>query len=193
MLIQLVLIGYILSHLFRSDQFAELLAVLAIMLFAASWSAVRPVADRDRHMLLDALVAIALGSIPTLALVTQWVIDAEPWFQPRYVIPLGGMIFASAMNSVSLAAERLHAETGQGRPVLDARRTAFHASMIPMVNSFFAVGLVSLPGMMTGQVLSGVSPLIAAQYQIVVMTMLFGASGMASAIYLVRRGRRRAG
>jgi putative ABC transport system permease protein len=188
-----VLIGYILIHLFRSDQFAVILAVLAIMLFAASWIAVRPVADRDRHMLLDALVAIALGSIPTLALVTQWVIDAEPWFQPRYVIPLGGMIFASAMNSVSLAAERLHAETGQGRPVLDARRTAFHASMIPRVNSFFAVGLVSLPGMMTGQVLSGVSPLIAAQYQIVVMTMLFGASGMASAIYLVRRGRRRAG
>jgi putative ABC transport system permease protein len=66
-----------------------------------------------------------------------------------------------------------------------ARRTAFDTAMIPVINSLFAVGLVSLPGMMTGQVLSGVSPLIAAKYQIVVMTMLFGAAGISAALYLV--------
>ena len=66
----------------------------------------------------------------------------------------------------------------------DARRTALQASLIPVINSLLAVGLVALPGMMTGQILSGVSPLIAAKYQIVVMSMLFGAAGLSSALYL---------
>ena len=137
----------------------------------------------------DALIAISLGGIPTLALVTQAVIAIEPWFSPRYIVPLAGMIFAGSMNAVSLAAERYEAESGRGVPYSEARRTAFQASLIPTINSLLAVGLVSLPGMMTGQILSGVSPLIAAKYQIVVMTMLFGASGTAAAIYLsLKRG-----
>ncbi len=95
------------------------------------------------------------------------------------------MIFAGAMNAVSLAAERLQSEHDRGLPYLEARRIALQAALIPITNSLFAVGLVSLPGMMTGQILSGVSPLVAAKYQIVVMTMLFGASGISAALYLV--------
>ena len=175
MLVQLALIGYVLIYLFETDHVAVI-------------GAIQPLPARDPGHYRDAFVAITCGSIPTLLLVTQGVIDIEPWFQPRYVIPLAGMIFASAMNTVSLAAERLHAEaTTQAMPA--ARRVAFRAAMIPLVNSFLAVGLVTLPGMMTGQVLSGVSPLIAAKYQIVVMTMLFGASGIAAAIYLELRCR----
>jgi putative ABC transport system permease protein len=112
------------------------------------------------------------------------VIGVEPWFSPRYVVPLAGMIFAGAMNAVSLAAERVQAELGRGEAYEIARNTAFKASIIPILNSLFAVGLVSLPGMMTGQILSGVSPLVAVQYQIVVMSMLFGTAGVSSAIYL---------
>ncbi len=115
---------------------------------------------------------------------TQAVIGVEPWFRPRFVVPLAGMIVAGAMNAVGLAAERYQAEMARGEAYIDARRTAYQASLIPIINSLFAVGLVALPGMMTGQILSGVSPLIAAKYQIVVMTMLFGVSGVASALYL---------
>jgi putative ABC transport system permease protein len=88
------------------------------------------------------------------------------------------------MNAVSLAAERFMSEREDGLAYEDARRRAFKAAMIPVVNSLFAVGLVSLPGMMTGQILSGVSPLIAARYQIVVMSMLFGAAGLSTAWFL---------
>ena len=90
----------------------------------------------------------------------------------------------AAASAVGLAAERYQAERARDVEFVDARRTAYQASLIPIINSLFAVGLVALPGMMTGQILSGVSPLIAAKYQIVVMTMLFGVSGMASALYL---------
>ena len=100
------------------------------------------------------------------------------------------LIFANSMNSISLAAERLNAEIERDVAYDQARKIALQASLIPIVNSLFAVGLVSLPGMMTGQILSGISPLVAVQYQIVVMCMIFGASGMAATIYLVLAKRR---
>jgi putative ABC transport system permease protein len=134
--------------------------------------------------------AISIGGLLTLALVTQLVLRVEPWFSPRHVVPLAGMIFAGSMNAVSLAADRFQAEIGRNVSYLEARRIALQTALIPIINSLFAVGVVALPGMMTGQILSGVSPLVAAQYQIVVMTMLFGASGISAACYLsLQRGR----
>ena len=189
MLIQLLLIGYVLVYIFETDQPKFIIAVLVIMLTAASWIAIRPLQEKRPHMYLNSLGAISVGSVLTLALVIQLIIDVEPWFSPSYVVPLGGMIIASAMNTVSLAAERFQFEYDRETPYIEARRIAFQASLIPIINSCFAVGLVTLPGMMTGQILSGVSPLLAARYQIVVMTMLFGASGISAALYLVLANR----
>ena len=131
-----------------------------------------------------AILALAIGGLTTLALVTQGVLDLTPWYWPNYFIPLAGMILANGMNSVSLAADRLQAEIGRDVPYDKARNIAFRASLIPITNSLFAVGLVSIPGMMTGQILSGVSPLIAARYQIMVMCMVFGGAGISSAVFL---------
>ena len=184
MLLQLLLIGYVLIYIFTADQPIVIVGVLVIMLLAASWIAIRPVQNKQPRVYLNALAAISVSGLLTLGLVSQFVISVEPWFSPRYVVPLAGMIFAGAMNTVSLAAERLQAEIERDTSYTEARRVAFQASLIPMINSLFAVGLVALPGMMTGQILSGVSPMIAAKYQIVVMAMLFGVSGISSAIYL---------
>ena len=185
MLIQLLLIGYVLVYIFESERPEFIIAVLMIMLVAASWIAIRPVKKKQPHVFRNALVAISTGGVLVLVLVSQIVIGVEPWFSPRYVIPLAGMIFAGAMNAVSLAAERLQAESERGIPKLEAQRIALQASLIPIINSLFAVGVVALPGMMTGQILSGVSPLVAAKYQIVVMSMLFGVSGISAALYLL--------
>jgi len=191
MLVQLLLIGYVLVYVFETDQPAVIVAVLLIMLVAASWIAIRPVQHKQPHVYRSAFIAISVGGVLTLAMVSQFVIGIDPWFSPRYLIPLAGMIFAGAMNTVSLAAERLQAETERGVPFHESRRVALQAALIPMINSLFAVGLVALPGMMTGQILSGVSPVVAAKYQIVVMTMLFGVSGMSAAIYIELASRKR--
>ena len=185
MLIQLLVIGYALAFLFNANQPYLVLAVLIVMMGAAAWIALRPLGPRTPQRYLAALGAIALGAIVILVLVTQWVLVLEPWYQPRTVIPLAGMIFSAGMNAVSLAAERQHAELARGEEPGLARRTALEAAMIPQLNSLFAVGLVSLPGMMTGQILSGVEPLVAVRYQIMVMAMLFGVAGVSAAIYLV--------
>ena len=88
-----------------------------------------------------------------------------------------------------LAAERFESEFKRGESYISARRTALDATLIPQINSLFAVGLVALPGMMTGQILSGVDPNIAVRYQIMVMWMIFGSGGIAAVMYLVLRTR----
>lgn len=184
MLVQLLLIGYVLLFIFETKHAGVIISVLGLMLVAASWIALRPVRHKQPHLYRNALIANLVGGGLTLGLTTQVVLEVQPWFLPRYVVPLAGMLFASSMNAVSLAAERYEAECGGGRPYADARNSAFQAALIPVTNSLFAVGIVSLPGMMTGQILSGVSPLIAAKYQIVIMCTIFGSAGISAAIYL---------
>ena len=184
MLLQLLAIGYVLTYIFRADQPWIVLVVLVTMLGAASWIALRPLHVKGRSLYVKALASITVGGVSTLLLVTQAVFRIDPWFTPSTMIPLAGMIFASAMNTISIAAERFQAEKLRGAVYEEARRTAIHAALIPLVNSLLAVGLVSLPGMMTGQILSGVDPLIAARYQIVVMCMIFGSSGISSTCFL---------
>lgn len=191
MLLQLLLIGYVLIALFDTDSVLIIAGVLLFMLLVASGIAIRHVEKRSGRDYLTALASIAVPGLGVLALVTQLSIGVEPWFEPSYVIPLAGMIFAGAMNAVSLAAERYQSELGGSGDVREARRLAMQAALIPITNALFAVGLVSLPGMMTGQILSGISPLVAAKYQIVVMSMLFGVSGLSAALYLSFSARRR--
>lgn len=185
MLAQLLLVGYFLSLIFQSDEALIVLSVLLIMVSTSSWIALRTVKVKRKHLFFKAFSAIVVAGGLTLLLISQAVLELKPWYTPRILIPLAGMIFSQAMNSISLAAERMEAEMSRQVTYRKARGIALRASLIPITNSLFAVGLVSLPGMMTGQILSGVSPLIAVRYQIMVMCMVFGASGMASAFFLV--------
>jgi len=184
MLVQLLLIGYFLIFIFESDSAWVVMGVLVVMLCTSSWIALRTIKSSRLLLYKKAFYAITLGGGITLLLITQGVLDLDPWYSPRYLIPLAGMIFANAMNSVSLAAERLTAEMDRDVQYEQARNIAFRASLIPITNSLFAVGLVSLPGMMTGQILSGISPLIAVRYQIMVMCMVFASAGISSAFFL---------
>ncbi|MEJ2531825.1 MAG: ABC transporter permease [Halioglobus sp.] len=184
MLVQLLLIGYVLAWIFGAHEGWLILLVLAVMLVASAWIATGSVKAHRRRLLGAALVAISVGGGLTLALITQLVLQMEPWYLPRYMVPLAGMVFANAMTAVSLAAERLYAELGHDSDWEKARLAAYQAAMIPVINALLAVGLVSLPGMMTGQILSGVSPLVAARYQIMVMCMIFASAGISTAIFL---------
>ncbi len=184
MVIQLLLVGYALIVIFSKGNIIISSVVLTIMLGAASWIALRPVRKKRKKYFQLVLFSIFTGCVPVLILVTKVVINLNPWYMPRYFIPLASMIFANAMNAMSLCVERFFAEIEAGQPFLVARNRAYQTALIPLTNSFFAVGLVSLPGMMTGQILAGISPLLAVRYQIMVMSMLMGACGISSAVFL---------
>ena len=139
MLVQLLMIGYLLAFIFESNNAMLVLLVLSVMLFAASWIALGNVLPQRRILLPYALLAILLGGGINLFAVGQGVLGLSPWYESQTLIPLAGMIFSSAMNAVSLAAERLFSELKHDVNYVTARNMAFQTSMIPIINSLFAV------------------------------------------------------
>jgi len=184
MLLQLLGIGYLLVYIFDTSSPYLIALILAVMLGAASFISMRPLPQAGKRIWL-ALLSISIGGLFVLGLVIFGVLNPQPWFDPKVIIPLAGMIFANSMNAVSIAAERMHSELTDSKRPRAARAAAYRAALIPIVNSLFAVGLVSLPGMMTGQILSGVDPLIAVRYQMMVMLMILGSAGISVAVYLI--------
>ena len=189
MVLQLLLVGYILTYVFEISQPIIIILVIILMVAVSAWIALRSIEEKSVKIYLKFFISIGLPGLVLLGLVTQLVLKMQTWFEPSLVIPIAGMIFANSMNTVSLAAERFESDFKQENDYIKARRIALDASLIPQINSLFAVGLVALPGMMTGQILSGVDPIIAVRYQIMVMWMTFGSGGLASVLYLTLRMR----
>ena len=187
MVLQLLLVGYLLTYVFKIAQPIIIIIVIILMILISAWIALRSLKDKNLINYFNLLISIGLPGLILLGLVTQLVLQMQTWFEATLVIPIAGMIFANSMNTVSLAAERFESEFKQEKDCIKARRIALEASLIPQINSLFAVGLVALPGMMTGQILSGVDPIIAVRYQIMVMWMTFGSGGLASVLYLTLR------
>jgi putative ABC transport system permease protein len=183
MLIQLILIGYVLTYIFETKSPYLIALILSTMLVIASIISLRPLKSRDKSLYKRSFISIFIGSIFTLITVVGGVMNFSFFFEPKFLIPISGMIFANSMNAVSIAAERFESEI-KNTHYTDARNIAYKASLIPTINALFAVGLVSLPGMMSGQILSGVNPLIAVKYQIMVMLMILASGGISVALYL---------
>ncbi|HTV20609.1 MAG TPA: iron export ABC transporter permease subunit FetB [Polyangiaceae bacterium] len=210
--VQLSLVGYALVYVFHAERWWLVLLVLGVMLAAAARAASGgrgSSAERARGVRMKRLwpvnaSALTIGSGFTLFYVTQVVLRVSPWYEPRYLIPLFGMIVGNAMNGAALAAERLDAEMQRERRTVEAYlalgatparasaelvRRALTASAIPSINGLMVVGLVQLPGMMTGQILAGASPTIAVRYQVVVAFMLAFATALTSVIVVLWRRR----
>ena len=189
MIVQLLLVGYFLTYLFETNEPIIIVGLVFVMIGVSTWIALRSFDNQKTKPYLIVLISIGLPGLTLLVIVTQLVMEMSRWFEPNLVIPIAGMIFANSMNTVSLAAERFESEFKRAENYINARQIALDATLIPQINSLFAVGLVSLPGMMTGQILSGVDPHIAVRYQIMVMWMIFSSGGIAAVLYLVLRSR----
>jgi len=183
MVVQLILIGYALVYIFKNDSWYLGFFIIVFMIIMASFIALRNVEQRNVSTYFIILFAIMVGGTINLVLIIEFVLDLTPFYEPRYVVPIAGMIYANSMNAISLAAERLEKEL-KLLTREEANKIAFKASLIPRINTFLAVGIVALPGMMTGQILSGVDPLVAVRYQIVIMAMVLGSSGISVILYL---------
>lgn len=188
--VQLTLVGYALTYVFAFDSPPLVLAVVVLMTYVASRAATRRTPNVPDYPAALAFVSLLMSTLLVGTLVTQLVIAPEPWFSPRIVIPIFGMILGNSMNGIALGLDRLYSEAraraGEVETLLafgatpweavrDGVREAVRAGMTPTINSLMVVGLVSLPGMMTGQILAGADPREAVRYQIVVMLMIAAA------------------
>jgi putative ABC transport system permease protein len=202
--VQLVLLGFVLVAVFEWQNALGVAAIAAGMVLLAARESVRRTGRSYAGIQRDSLCSLALVGGATTVLATAVIIRVDPWWEPRYLIPLLGMVLGNGLTGISLGLERCLRELDEGRArvevllALGATRweaarapvaEAVRGGMVPILNSMAVVGLVTIPGMMTGQLLGGVSPLIAARYQILVMFLIASATagGVTAAVWFCVR------
>lgn len=207
MIVQLTMVGLVLKALFAAASPVFTLLTAVIMILFAGREAM---ARQDRRFEgywsygIGTGAMMAAGLIVTVfGLTTQ--IHADPWYDPRYAIPILGMILGNTMNGVSLGLDRLVSGAYNQRAGIEAQLMlgadfktalrgvmgdAMRAGLTPIVNSMAAAGLVSLPGMMTGQILSGVEPVEAVKYQILIIFLIAGGTGFGTFVAVIGASRR---
>lgn len=185
MVIQLLLVGYILIYLFNEKDVYLGIAILSFMIIVSTWISLRNTTNKTFSHFIKILSSITISNILHLLLIINFILDLEDFYEPRYVIPIAGMIISNSMNVLSLAIERFEKELATTQSFEEARNISFKSALIPQINSLLAVGLVSLPGMMTGQILSGIDPLVAVRYQIMIMSTILSSAGLSLVIYFI--------
>ncbi len=201
MVVQLLAVGYLLQLVFtvRSP-----LLVILILLTMTGFS-LQIIGSRIKqrmpgfYRIMGSSIIIGCGGVTFYFCLL--VVGYTPWYDPRYLIPLAGMIIGNSMNGASLAAERLAAEMQQRHDELETAlclgatarqaaepilRTAYKAALIPTINTMAATGIVALPGMMTGQILSGTAPMLAVRYQIAIMCAITAAVAITALLILLQ-------
>lgn len=197
---QLLALGFALRWVFGIDSPWLVLGILVLMTLVAARIILQRTPDAPGGLFGSTVFSMsAVGFFVTFA-VTALVVRVDPWYSPRYVIPIAGMVFGNSMNGIALALERLFSDMkARSADVLaltafgathweaarDSARAAIRAGLIPTINSMAAVGIVFIPGMMTGQILAGADPVVATGYQIVVMLMVSAATALGSVLAVV--------
>jgi len=203
-IVQLLAIGYVLGWVFSHPRWFIVLPLMIAMTLIAGVSGAQRGARTYSGQRVDSILSIWAGSWLVAAVGLFAVIRIHPWYEPQYAIPILGMILGNTLTGVSLGIERMTEELTARRDRVEmalalggtrweaaqgAAREAVRAGMIPTLNQMTVVGVVSLPGMMTGQVLAGQSPLQAVRYQIVIMFLIAASSalGTVGAVLLTYR------
>ncbi|MCP4702166.1 MAG: iron export ABC transporter permease subunit FetB [Gammaproteobacteria bacterium] len=204
--LQLFLIGWVLKLLFAQTHPGWVGLMAVIMLLAAGYEVTR---RQQRGFKGWLAYGMGTGSIFfssfLIVLFTLWfLIEADPWYKPQYAISLLGMLLGNTMNGISLGLDRLTQSAWQQKGLIetrlmlghswsqtisDIRRDSIRTGMIPIMNAMAAAGIITLPGLMTGQILAGSSPVEAVKYQILIMFLIVSGTGFGTitAVYLGAR------
>lgn len=205
--IQLALVGLVLETLFAVGTLPWVTLMALVMLLVAG----REVMARQKYRLTGGwafgigTVAMFISAFSVTVLTLVAIIGPDPWYTPQYAIPLLGMLLGNTMTGVALSLDRLTEAAWRQRAVIesrlmlgqswqqaigDLRREAMRSGMMPMINAMAAAGIVSLPGMMTGQILAGTAPALAVKYQILIMFTITVGTGFGT-LAAVAAGSRR--
>ena len=193
-IVQLSLLGLVLKFLFAQSHPALIGALALFMLMVAGYE----VMARQQRRFLGVwgmgvgTLSMFISSFSVTLIALTVIIQAEPWYSVQYTIPLLGMMLGNTMSGIAIALDNLTQNAWQqqreieGRLMLgqswdqairEIRRSALRSGLIPIINAMAAAGVVSLPGMMTGQILAGSPPFEAAKYQILIMLLIAAGTG----------------
>ncbi|MFD2923619.1 ABC transporter permease [Halobacillus naozhouensis] len=200
MTLQLLIVGYILMLLFDNPH--PLLTILIVAIMVAF--SVRNISSRVRGELgkplkRAILISMVAGSVVSLLYFNFIVIQLSPWYDPQYFIPIAGMIIGNSMTGVTLGVQTLLDGMNDQRQKVEAAlmlgaspqaatkkwvNRAFDSAILPTINKMVGMGIVFLPGMMTGQILAGASPFIAVEYQIAILLGIIGAVSLTVILFV---------
>jgi putative ABC transport system permease protein len=206
MLLQLVALGFVLRAVFALDSVWVTGALVGVMtLAAAREAAARPQKRLRSGHYLTSLASVAIPALLTCVFALVAMLPADAGGSPRYVVPIAGILLGNVLNSVSIGMAAVLEGVALEAPSIEARlmlghtfheatasleRNAVRRAMVPLINQMSAAGIITMPGIMTGQVLAGMDPLQAATYQIVLMLLLAGGAGLGSILsvrFVLRR------
>ena len=204
--VQLSLIGVVLNTVFASINFWLVMLVWVLMLSAAGYEVMarQKVRVKGPGRFFIGASSMLVSSFSIMVLILTLVIKVEPWYSPRYAIPILGMLLGNTMNGIALAMNTFSSLAWNRRSTIEQRlalgqtaiaavediwRESVRTGLIPIINSMAAAGLVSLPGMMTGQILAGNTATDAVRYQILIMFMISSGTGFGVilSLWLMRR------
>ena len=186
-LLQLLVVGYFIALIFAINHPLAVLGILGVMSTIAAIAAKNRISQQLKGLFPLVWGSIFVSTSLTIGYAILLIIQPPDWYSPQYLIPLAGMVLGNAMNGASLAGERLVSLIQQNQREVEThlclgatskqaiatyQKTAIRASLIPTLNQMMVVGIVSLPGMFTGQVLAGIDPLKAVSYQILILFMI---------------------
>ncbi len=201
MTLQLIAVGYVLSYIFeRSYPFLTVIAVILMEIFAVHNIFRRVKTPLSKKVKKIILISMIGGNFVSIIFFLFAVIRLSPWYDPRYFIPISGMIIGNSMTGISLGVfkmiegfrsrrEKIEAALMLGalpaKAAEDVVNSAFDAAILPVINSMVGMGIVFLPGMMTGQILAGINPVTAIKYQLVIMLAISGSVAMTVILFIL--------
>ncbi len=195
--LQLSLIGFVLNWIFNVAHPLWILVMTLVMLLIAGAEVMR----RQKRRFTGwwgygvGATSMFISSFSIMLLTLKVIVHVDPWYKPQYCIPMLGMLLGNTMTAIALGLDRLTQTTWEQRQIIetrltlgqtwqqsihDVRRDSLRSALIPLINTMSIIGLVSLPGMMTGQILAGNNPLDAVKYQILIMYLIASGAGFGS-------------
>ncbi|NEQ72309.1 MAG: iron export ABC transporter permease subunit FetB [Okeania sp. SIO2C9] len=186
-IVQLIFVGYVLEIVFDNKQPWLVVAMITVMLTVVSVVAKNRISKKIPRLLPLVWVSILTSTVLSISYTNLLVIQPDSWYEPQYLIPLVGIVLGNAMNTAAIAGERLVSTINSSpveietylslgatpqQAVAKYRKDAVRAALIPTLNLMMVVGIVTLPGIVTGQLLSGINPLDAVAYQILIIFLL---------------------
>ena len=199
MVVQLLFMGVWLSYVFYADNPIWIILVGLIMLTAAGYEISKRQQYRFKKLngWLVGFLALSMTSLVLLIITLTVIIQPTPWYEPQYAITLLGMLLGNSMTAIGLGMDNLTRSAVQSKAKIEAqlalgktakqsmnfiRQQSLHSAMIPIINMLVAAGIISLPGMMTGQILAGADPMEAVKYQIMIMLLIVTSTGFGTLI-----------
>lgn len=200
MTMQLTLTGYVLVYLFESmNPLYTILVIIVMELFAIYNIYQRTNMNLSRKIKEIIALSMAIGTLSSIVYFLLIVVNISPWYDPRYFIPISGMLIGNSMTGITLGVTRLVDGMQSKKHIVetslmlgatpkmaakDIVDDAFDSAILPTINSMVGIGIVFLPGMMTGQILSGTSPIIAIKYQMAIMLGILGSVAFTTILFV---------